>query len=474
MSVTYTKLVFVILFISYAYFFQGAYSNPNTRLDLSLSLAYERSYHIDSYHRNTVDKTYFHDEHYYMEKAPGVSYLIYPLAKLYSMLIPQDRFNNSIQMAQSFLYLATVLFLGLFSAFAGVYFFKIGGMLGTHLSKRYCFIATCCCFLGSMSFPYSTMLFSHQFIANIIVFILYWTLILRKKETIKHKIYLGLLLGLLPLIEYPASVLSIIFGIYILIVTQNKRQTLYCLMSAVIPMLIMPLHNYLSFGNALTLGYGLLANSSFVGMEEGLFGIAAFNLTAMFQLLFGAYRGFFVYNFVLILPVFLLLFHCNDSLRWAVFSAVVSLVFINASYVYWQGGSSFGPRHLVPLIPLVGLGLFYIKAPLHKNIVYFGGVVSFVVNLVGTATVINFNEFILKPLHFVFYYFVHGVLATNPLHFYSYPSGNFAGAIVRSSWNVGMFLTGQENLYSLMPLATLYMLLFYILIKQKTCLITLK
>jgi hypothetical protein len=39
-------------------------------------------------------------------------------------------------------------------------------------------------------------------------------------------------------------------------------------------------------------------------------------------------------------------------------AAVIAIVLtVNASYVYWDGGASIGPRHSVPAIPFLAIGL---------------------------------------------------------------------------------------------------------------------
>jgi hypothetical protein len=40
-------------------------------------------------------------------------------------------------------------------------------------------------------------------------------------------------------------------------------------------------------------------------------------------------------------------------------AVALTLILINAGYYYWQGGWSTGPRHLVPMLPLLGLALAF-------------------------------------------------------------------------------------------------------------------
>ena len=65
--------IFVLLFVSYGYFYQAGGWNQNTRFNLVRAILNDGSLQIDPYHLNTGDKA-FHDGHYYADKAPGLSF----------------------------------------------------------------------------------------------------------------------------------------------------------------------------------------------------------------------------------------------------------------------------------------------------------------------------------------------------------------------------------------------------------------
>src|SRR2546425_11821837 len=70
-------LIAVVLFVSFAYFYQGGGWNQNSRFVLVRSLIEQGTLRIDSYHENTGDKALYQG-HYYSHKGPGLSLLAVP------------------------------------------------------------------------------------------------------------------------------------------------------------------------------------------------------------------------------------------------------------------------------------------------------------------------------------------------------------------------------------------------------------
>src|SRR5919197_3737405 len=72
-----SALIGLVVFISYAYFYQAGGWNQNSRFDLVRAILEQHTLRIDSYHSNTEDKALFQG-HYYSDKAPGVVLLGVP------------------------------------------------------------------------------------------------------------------------------------------------------------------------------------------------------------------------------------------------------------------------------------------------------------------------------------------------------------------------------------------------------------
>jgi hypothetical protein len=102
--------------------------------------------------------------------------------------------------------------------------------------------------------------------------------------------------------------------------------------------------NYLKYGSFLKSGYGNEAFST--SLIYGFYG-----------LLFSSGRGFFIYSPPMILAFFCIArFWKKHPLAAAliVFAALIRL-YLFAKWWGWHGGLSWGPRYIIPLVPLLGL-----------------------------------------------------------------------------------------------------------------------
>jgi hypothetical protein len=119
-----------------------------------------------------------------------------------------------------------------------------------------------------------------------------------------------------------------------------------------LPLLV---YNQLAFDSPFTLGYSLV--TGFEHMHQGTFGITWPRINVAGQLLFGLYRGLLPLSPILVtVPLGLyVMVQREPSTRLAAGAVMVifcSFLWINASYYYWDGGWSTGPRLLVPVLPL--------------------------------------------------------------------------------------------------------------------------
>ncbi len=98
-------------------------------------------------------------------------------------------------------------------------------------------------------------------------------------------------------------------------------------------------------------------------MQQGFFGITWPKPGIVVELLFGFYRGLLPLSPILVLvPMGLFEMWRRRRTRVpaiAILLVICSFLWINASYHYWHGGWSTGPRHLVPVLPLSCLALAF-------------------------------------------------------------------------------------------------------------------
>jgi hypothetical protein len=132
-------------------------------------------------------------------------------------------------------------------------------------------------------------------------------------------------------------------------------------LGGVLGLLPLLVYDQLAFGSPFTLGYSKVVG--FGGMQQGFFGITWPHPSILVELLFGLYRGLLPLSPVLVLvPVGLYVMWREPNTRiaaGAILFVLCSFFWINASYYYWNGGWSTGPRHLVPMLPLCCLALAF-------------------------------------------------------------------------------------------------------------------
>jgi hypothetical protein len=131
---------------------------------------------------------------------------------------------------------------------------------------------------------------------------------------------------------------------------------------------LLMVYQYACFGSPLHLAYS--SEPGYAGMQEGVFGVSLPKMIRLRRILFGSYRGLLPLAPTLaVAPVGLLLLMLRSRRREAggvLHSRVGALlalaigtyfILLNASYFYWEGGWSYGPRHAAPAIPFLCIGL---------------------------------------------------------------------------------------------------------------------
>jgi hypothetical protein len=141
--------------------------------------------------------------------------------------------------------------------------------------------------------------------------------------------------------------------------------------------------NYLKYGSFLSSGYG---NEAFTtNLVYGLYG-----------LLFSSGRGFFIYSPPMILALFCMArFWKKHPLAAAliVFAALVRL-FLFAKWWGWHGGLSWGPRYIIPLVPIIGLMM---NEPLLRFRKFSTGIRILIIALVIVGFLIQITAVLVSP-----------------------------------------------------------------------------
>jgi hypothetical protein len=253
--------------------------------------------------------------------------------------------------------------------------------------------------LGSLAFAYSTVFFGHV-LAGAFLFgafaLLGPFLGATPGRAAGRLLAAGALAGLAVLTELPAGLGALALAGYLVSRTprgQRLRALVLYALGAAPPTLLLLGYQWAAFGNPLATGYALLANPTFAeGMSRGVLGVGWPRPAALAQILVGRSRGLLYASPVLLLG-FVGLARAVRGTRLrpeAVLAATVVIAFLllSAGYYMWWGGAALGPRHVVPALPFLCLGIpFAVTRPRRALLVASPLLAISVANLLGGVTV---------------------------------------------------------------------------------------
>lgn len=464
-------VVFALLFASYAYFYQGGGWNENSRMDLVRALVEDHSLAIDRFHMNTGDKAKL-GEHYYSDKAPGLSLLAVPAYALVRLFGARLGEHSFVVLAS---YVVTTLTVGLATALLGALLYRASRRLGA--TPRGALLAALGYGLGTTAFPFATLFFGHQMAAFLAfaAFSLAWSC--RDRHSDPRSFAAGALAGLALVTEFPlAPVVGILFWYH---ADARHRARRLVTFAAGLALVLLPLALYstAAFGSPWRTGYSVLADagSRHEMLGRGTFGLGLPSLGVFVELMIGRYRGLFPYSPLLFLALAGFAFglgllstappeerrpHPQRRELWAALAVVVYFVLFVSSYTWWHGGASFGARHLLPMLPFLCLPLGLV-ADLRPRLALGLGIVSVIVMTMVTAVQPKPGEWVNDPFFSkIAPAFFRGELAAGK----SCPLvGNTDERHVpllrnatNDAFNLGMVLGGRHRLPTLLPLLALW------------------
>ena len=391
------------LLCTYAYFIGPPAWNQNSRLALTRALVEHRSPIIDDYHASTGDKSQ-RDGHFYSDKAPGASLLALPAYALFyagtrlaggelpefrvvpldpsaelagqipdaDARAPGDRLAYN-QAHRTALYLCRLLSTSLL-AVAGVlalYLLARRQLLPGTTSRRPALLLALLYGLATPAFVYSTALYGHQPCADLLLLGLALT-VLGESSTHPRSVAVltGLCLGLAVVCEYPAAVpVALIFGF--IAWRRGPRFAAWTALGGLPCALVLTAYHVAAFGHPLKTGYDFVYLAEFAEGMRVNYGIHAPRAAVTLELLFGRFRGLFYLAPVLILAAWGLVVDAlrpaprdmskgawpRRQLAWLALAIVGFYLALGSGYYMWDGGAAVGPRHCVPMLPFLALGL---------------------------------------------------------------------------------------------------------------------
>jgi hypothetical protein len=378
------------LLLSYAYFVAAPAWNQNSRLALTRALVETHSTVIDRYHETTGDKS-FRDGHFYSDKAPGTSFLaVIPYAALYTYRVLTDGelpevtvhpldpaaaaagdlpdpsarqpgdvlvYNQTHRLA---LWLCGLFAVALPSLFGVAAVFLLA--LQELEDRRGAMFVAFAYAIATPAFVYSTVLYGHQACGALLVCAYAVIALAPARAGPRTGAVAGALVGCAVLTEYPAAVVVVILCGWGL-VRHGPRFALGMVLGGLPFAGLLALYHTAAFGSPLQTGYDFVYREEFATGMEVRYGLGLPDPRVAGELLFGSYRGLLYLAPILIPAIWGLgarLVDPEPARRGRAIVAVLIAVYfwlLNAGYYMWDGGASAGPRHMVPALPFLALGL---------------------------------------------------------------------------------------------------------------------
>jgi len=390
-------LLFFLLWPTYGYFYQSAGHNEAARLDQARAMVEDGVLWVDAYSHNSADLIAHERDgavHVYSGKAPGTSLVAAVPLKLWSLAFRMFGLPEWIHW-HLVVYLTTIFSISLLSALAAVVVFDVVWRLTRDLAASLASVVAV--WLGSILFPFSTLVFGHALAASLVAFA-FAILVRLRHEGLgsfrRPRLALaaaGLSAGFAMVTEYPTALLVAPLGLYFLYGLSNltaiRRVRLDLLASfaagGLIAGAVLAAYNLAAFGMLYYVPYQAYLQgpeaAMFPAHAKGFLGIhwpgtegflnvlAEITLRPQRGLLYLSIERWRVYALSPVLwlavPGLVALFARRDTRPEAILvtAAIFGLLSFNAcfgdSIVYWGGGASVGPRHLIPMLPLLALPL---------------------------------------------------------------------------------------------------------------------
>jgi hypothetical protein len=363
-------LIAAALLFSYSYFYGNREGwNQASRFDLVRAIVEQRRLNIDAYHENTADKALWKG-HFYSDKAPGLALTAVPVLEAVHVVLraahKDPSQSNSIGAEK---YLVTIACVALPSAVMAGYLFMLALKLGASVNGAG--FAAVTLGLATPLCCYATLFWGHALSAACLFFAFAGALSLQEFDSrwrdLLLSIFVGLAAGWATVTEFPAAPAAAIIALLVIAFAwpsgsgRITRVVTGVAVGALPCILALAVYNLLVFGSPFKFGYAISAQQNWPQMKHGFMGVTYPKAYVLREILVGRYRGLLLLAPVIgAAPFGLRLLWKQAHARWitlAIIAIALYYLLLNASYAVWDGGWSYGPRHLSPALPFLCLPL---------------------------------------------------------------------------------------------------------------------
>lgn len=386
-------LLFLLVWLSVAWF--GSWElNPNNavRMFAAISLVEDGDATIDEFAPLTIDKATF-GEHAYLDKAPGMTLMAMPAVAAVNASSGWRSADvgmapgapDMAQFLRARQWAAVAIGPALLTALAAVLLYDIGwGLTGRAGAALFGALGYA---LGSPIWGWSGTLLGHATVAAMYV-VAVWSFL--RPPRWSTALTGGAALGWAVVVEYQAALAGSVIALWAVAGWWRQpggpRAIAAAAIGGIVALLPLAAYNMVAFGTPFRVGYSGVVG--FEGMNQGLFGLTWPRPMVLLEILLGDRRGlFWVAPVLLIAPLGLAALSDERRTRGLAIAAAVAaavVLLVNASYFYWDGGNSTGPRHAMPAVALLAIGLAPWWASLRSSLARVAGAA-----LLGLSIAIN-------------------------------------------------------------------------------------
>ncbi len=347
----------------------GLSTNVMSRVALLLALTEKHSFEISPWEKLTIDWAKTPEGHYYSNKAPGPSLLAAPLfAALYKPLnsLINNRYTNPRELNLAWNNMMSFIMWFLCFVLQILPLAWVISRLAILLSEQNIPRSGILFFVSASMFGNTGDFYMNSFHGHGYATILSLAVILFILRTQWSAVGFSLGLGILG--DYSSALLIPLVGLWVLTQERHSWLRIYLrlIRGLIIPVAIFAFYHWRCFGGVMTLPQKF-QNPLFVDAHTNFenYGVISWfpNANILIQLLFGPIRGiFFTQPYILILSVILMVPFWKSlighrALIKSVSIGLLSILFffgllwMNAGFNGWHGGSAPGPRYLVSAFP---------------------------------------------------------------------------------------------------------------------------